>query len=194
MEVTIRLKDIDTWDVGISVGTDLKGNLDQTHLNLGILANHLCPVRKAGRKSKENKSQTVSALADAIGIDRSWLSNAAGNAEFFVDHYDEIPPQASIGMLNRARKITGWKTGQPVTKKAMAKALKYLAGKVDEPMKIPPAAIAFVRSARGKLAKALEHEKPLGDLDKALVEKAKDNLDEVDANNPEEEADNEPDD
>jgi len=187
VEVTISLKSIDSWDVGVSVGTDLKEHLDQTHLNLGILANHLCPVRKAGRQSKENKSQTISALADAIGIDRAWLSNAAGNAEFFVDHYEEIPPQASIGMLSRARKLTTWKTGQPVTKKAMAKALKYLAGKVDEPMKIPPAAIAYVRSARAKLAKALEHEKPLGDVDKALVEKAKDKLDQVDANNPEEE-------
>ena len=191
MEITINLSEIDGWETGVAVGIELKSDLDQTHLNLGILANLLCPVRKAGRKAKENKPQTVSALAGQIGVDRSWLSNAANNAEFFKDHYDSIPPQASIGMLNRARKLTDWKTGQPVTKLAMKKAIRYLEGKVDEPKRVPPTAIAHVRMARKKLAKALEHEQPLAAADLEDVEAAKDKLDAVDSRNSEEEIDEE---
>ena len=187
MEVTIALKQIDSWETGVSIGTDLKADLDQTHLNLGILALHLCPIRAAGGRETNDTRPTISALAKEIGIDRSWLSNACSNAEFFGGVYDQIPPQATIGLLNKSRKVVEWKTGKKPTQAQVKKAIRFLEGAVDEPATIPPTAIAQVRSARKKLAKALEHEEPLGDIDKGLVEKAKDKLDEVDANNPEEE-------
>jgi len=183
MEVTIKTSDIDTWDVGCSVGTDLKEDLDQTHLNLGILANHLCPVRKAGKPNQENKSQTLTALAKEIGVDRSWLSNAASNAKFFEGAYEEIPPQASIQDLNRARRLSGWKPklDRDPFKYEMKIAMAYLEGQVDEEPKAPPTAISYVRGARSKLGKALEHEDPLEPQDVTTVEIAKDNLDVVDS-------------
>lgn len=189
MEVTIKTSDIDTWDLGVSVGTDLKEDLDTVHLSLGILANHLCPVRKSGKRSKKNQAQTISALAKEIGIDRSWLSNAANNATFFEGRYEDLPPQATIGQLNRARKLTGWtpKLEQPPTKTQMKKAMKYLEGEVDEPAKVPPTALSYVRAARGKLIKVLEHEKPMPAKDVAIIEKAKDGLDDVDGRYPKEE-------
>ena len=183
MEIIIKTSDIDSWDVGVSVGTDLKEDLDQTHLNLGILANHLCPIRKAGGQDPKNQSQTVTALAKEIGIDRSWLSNAANNAQFYAGHYDDIPPQATIGQLNRGRKLTGWtvKLDKPPTKTQLKKAMKYLEGEVDEPAKIPPTAISYLRAARGKLIKVLEHKAPLKGGDMTMVESAKDVIDEVDS-------------
>jgi hypothetical protein len=183
VEVTIKTSDIDSWDAGVSVGTDLKEDLDRTHLNLGILANHLCPVRKAGARSKENKSQTLTAFSKEIGVDRSWLSNAASNAVFFESCYEDVPPQASINTLNRARKLTGWspKLEKPPTRAQIKKAMKYLEGQVDESSKVPPTAVAYVRGARGKLAKALEHEEPLPSSEVTIVEQAKDGLDEVDS-------------
>src|SRR3972149_3922501 len=150
MEVTINLSEIDGWETGVAVGIELKEKLDQTHLTLGMLANHLCPVRKAGRQAKENKPQTVSALAKQIGVDRSWLSNAANNAEFFKEHLEKVPPQASIGMLNRARKLTGGSPARPVTKKPTGQAIKSPRGRGEEPVRIPPSAIAHVRMARKK--------------------------------------------
>lgn len=181
MEVTITTSDIDTWDVGVSVGTDLKEDLDRTHLNLGILANHLCPIRKAGEPKKDNKAQTLTALAKAIGVDRSWLSNAANNAEFFESVYEEIPAQSSIRELNTARRLTEWKSIYELepTKSQLKMAMAYLEGKVDDPPKVPPTAIAYVRGAVGKLAKALEHDEPLQPDEVTIVEKAKDGLDEV---------------
>ena len=183
MDITINISDIDTWDAGCSVGTDLKEDLDRTHLNLGILANHLCPGRKAGARSPENKAQTVSALANAIGIDRSWLSNAANNARFFEGHYDDVPPQASIGQLNKARKLSGWpaREEREPYKYEMKIAMAYLEGQVDEPPKVPPTAISYVRAARGKLTKVLEHEEPLPSDEVTIVESAKDGLDEIDS-------------
>lgn len=183
MEVTIKISDIDTWDTGVSVGTDLKEDLDRTHLNLGILANHLCPIRSVGAPEKGNPKQTISALAKAIGVVRSWLSNAANNAKFFDGHYDKIPPQASIQELNRARIVTEWKpaSGKQPTKAQVKMAMAYLEGKVDEPDQEPPSAVSYVRGARGKLAKALEHEDPLPSKEVTIVEKAKDGLDEIDS-------------
>ena len=107
MEITIDTKNITSWDDGVSIGTDYKSDLDVTHLNLGILANVLCPIRMAGGQSKENPLQTISALAVAIGIDRPWLSNAANNAQFFEGYFPDLPPQASIQDLSRARGVTG---------------------------------------------------------------------------------------
>ena len=191
MEVTISLADIDTWDTGVSVGTDFKFDLDRTHLNLGILVNHLCPIRKAGKPLKENKAQTVTALAKAISIDRVWLSNAASNARFFDGVYDKIPPQASIQDLNKGRRLSGWSPGadRDPFKYEMKIAMAYLEGQVDEQPKEDPTAISYVRGARGKLAKALEHETPLEAHEVTIVEKAKDGLDEVDSHYETEEDD-----
>ncbi|KKN64491.1 hypothetical protein LCGC14_0491040 [marine sediment metagenome] len=183
MEVTIKTSDIDTWDTGVSVGTDLKENLDTVHMSLGVLGLHLCPIRKAGGQDPENQSQTVTALAKAIGIDRSWLSNAISNAQFYAGHYEDVPPQATIGQLNRGRKLTGWTTklDKPPTKTQIKKAMKYLEGEVDEPAKVSPTAIAYVRGARGKLVRALEHDDPLTPQEVTSVEQAKDELDIVDS-------------
>ena len=183
MEVTISLADIDTWDVGVSVGTDFKFDLDRTHLNLGILANHLCPIRKAGKPLKENVTGTLTAFSKAIGIDRSWLSNASSNAKFFDGVYDLIPPQASINQLSKARRLSGWtpKANRGPFKYEMKIAMAYLEGQVDEAPKEDPTAISYVRGARGKLAKALEHDTPLGADEVTIVESAKDGLDEVDS-------------
>ncbi len=183
MEVTITISDIDTWDTGVSVGTDLKENLDTVHMSLGVLGLHLCPIRKAGGQDPENQSQTVTALAKAIGIDRSWLSNAISNAQFYAGHYEDVPPQATIGQLNRGRKLTGWTTklDKPPTKTQMKKAMKYLEGEVDEPAKVPPTAISYVRAARAKLVKVLEHEEPLPPKEVTIAEDAKDGLDEIDS-------------
>lgn len=181
MDVSIKVSEIDSWDLGVSIGTDLKEDLDRTHLNLGILANHLCPIRKAGEPKKGNKQQTVTALAKAVGIDRSWLSNAANNAEFFETVYEDIPPQATIKELSAARRLTGWKSSneRPPTKKQIKMAMAYLAGKVDEPNKVPPTAASYVLAARGKLAKVLEHKEPLPPKEVTIIEKSKDGLDEV---------------
>ena len=181
--MTIKAADIDTWDMGVSLGTDLKEDLDRTHLNLGILANHLCPVRRAGARSKDNRSQTITALAKAIGIGRSWLSNAAANAAFYAGYYDKVPPQANINELSKARKITEWKPNQDKkpTKTQIKLAMAFLDGQVDEPEKIPPTAISYVRAARAKLIRALEHEEPLESSEVTIVEKAKDGLDEIDS-------------
>ena len=184
MEITIKTSDIDSWDIGVSVGTDLKQDLDRTHLNLGILANHLCPIRKAGEPKPENKAQTLTALAKAIGVDRSWLSNAANNAEFFESIYEKIPPQASIKELNAARRLTEWKSKneKKPTKSQLKMAMAYLEGKVDEPDKVPPTAVSYVRGAISKLAKVLEHGEPLEPEEVTTVEKVKDSLDEVSSN------------
>ncbi len=183
MEVTIKTSDIDSWDTGVSVGTDLKADLDITHLNFGILANHLCPIRKAGKPNKENKAQTLTALAKAISVDRSWLSNAASNARFFDGVYDDIPPQASIQDLNKARRLSGWKPrlDRDPFKYEMKIAMAYLEGQTDEQPKEDPTAISYVRGARSKLARALEHDTPLEEPDKTIIEKAKDGLDVVDS-------------
>jgi hypothetical protein len=152
-------------------------------MSLGVLGLHLCPIRKAGGQDPENQSQTVTALAKAIGIDRSWLSNAISNAQFYAGHYEDLPPQATIGQLNRGRKLTGWtvKLEKPPTKTQIKKAMKYLEDEVDEPPRIAPTAISYVRAARAKLVKVLEHEEPLPPKEKTIVESAKDGLDEVDS-------------
>lgn len=183
MDVTIDIGDIDTWDVGVSVGTDFKFDLDRTHLNLGILVNHLCPIRMAGKPLKENVTGTLTALAKAISIHRVWLSNAASNARFFEDKYEDIPPQASINDLSKARRLSGWtpKTNRGPFKYEMKIAMAYLEGQVDEQPNEDPTALSYVRGARGKLAKALEHTTPLEADEVTIIESAKDGLDEVDS-------------
>lgn len=180
MDINFDPKQITSWDVGTSIGVELKANLDQTHISLGVLANTLCPTRKAGNPLwKKDEGQTLTALASAIGVDRTWLSNAASNAKFWEDHLDQIPVQASIGQLNAARKLVDWKPGKKVTAAMRKEAVRYLQGLIEPDEAEEPEPLDFVRVARRKLAKALLGEPALSSSDSTLVEKAKDNLDVV---------------
>lgn len=193
MDILFKPSSIKSWDEGLSVGVELKENLDQTHISLGVLANHLCPVRKVGnpkwatgrRGSSggvpdfDGAEATITGLANAIGVDRTWLSNAANNALFWDEHLDDIPVQASIGQLNAARKLVGWKPGIKVTAAMRKEALRYLQGLVEPDEADEPEPLDFVKSARAKLRKALLGDPPLKGDDKDLVEKAQDNLNTV---------------
>ena len=177
MEIQIDLKKIKSWDEGTSVGVELKENLDQTHISLGALANHLCPTRKAGNpKWGADGGETLTALASEIGVDRTWLSNAANNAKFWEDHLDQIPVQASIGQLNAARKFVGWTPKMKVTAAMRKEALRLLEGLIEPDAAEEPEPLDYVKSARAKLRKALLGDPPLKGEDKTLVEGAQDNL------------------
>jgi len=131
---TFRFSHLRSWDEITQAGIELAMNVMVHHFAIGDLAMYACPTRSAGRPAEADKPKTLTALAKAIGLDRSTVSNAAANSEFWRGAArTKLPLQATLGLLSKARKATGWKPGEKPTPDQLAMAEGIILGEIEAP-------------------------------------------------------------
>jgi len=197
---TFNFTHLKNWDEIIGAGVELAMDVLVHHFAIGDLANHACPKRSAGRPSEADKPKTLAAFSRAVGLDRSTVSNAAGNSEFWRGaRRKKLPLQATLGLLSKARKATGWKPGEKSTPVQHEQALSYILGEIElpKPSKVLDVR-GIIRATFRKLELLLsEQHKPellaaLPDpVDRELLQDAKDKLDVLMVSDDGEESDDE---
>ena len=168
---TFDFKHLRSWDEIIGAGAELAMNVLVHHFAIGDLALYACPTRSAGRPAEADKPKTLTALARAIGLDRSTVSNAAANAEFWRGAArKQLPLQATLGLLSRARKATGWKPGEKPIPDQLAMAEGIILGEIEAP-KLPTElnVLGILRSIKAKI-ELLFSDRHLAETQAALVD------------------------
>lgn len=125
--VKVSFDKLETWEEVITAAQELRQQGDRVKWELGDLVLEKC-LRATGRPANaEEAVRTVSALAQAIGEQRSMLSHLANNSDFYPRALrKKIPPQVSWRQCAEARKLSGWKPGTPITDKHRTEAMKAI--------------------------------------------------------------------
>lgn len=142
-QLEMQFRQVKTWDDLVQMAADMRKADDELKFALGDLVRLACPARKSGRPALSgqpdgSRAETLTALAAAMDIDRSELSNLAANAEFWnLDVRGEIPPTSSWRHCAKARKASGWKPGKPASGEQVQVAFEALFSLEEKPREKP---------------------------------------------------------
>jgi hypothetical protein len=107
-----------TWDEIVSRAAEYRQERDEWSFELGDLTLFACGDATPGRPTDERKEHTVSALAFAIGEERSVMSNLMWNSYFWdPTERKKLPPNVSWRQCSEARRRSGWRPGMEITPK-----------------------------------------------------------------------------
>lgn len=125
------------WETVVSIAIMLREHIDSGKWNLGDLALAACDAAP-GRPKAGQAERTISALADAIGEERSVISALRNNSLFYdAATREQIPPVISWRIASECRQRSGWKVGTEIEPWHRANALRLIADK-EERMITPP--------------------------------------------------------
>lgn len=147
------------WEDVIALAIELRDKRDHYTWALGDLALAACDA-SPGRPAKGAVDRTVSALADAIGEDRSALSAIRTNSLFYTQEMRrQMPPQIGWRAASECRTRSGWTVGTPIEQRHRDIAMRFITEKenrFDAPPPPPP-------PAADRLERQLQHVEKLRD-------------------------------
>ena len=133
-----------TWDGGVGLGVDLVDSRDCFSWALGALAARLTDDNwRGGRPVKaDDAERTLSALAEALSLNRGKLSQLKCNWLFYKERLNDIPPNANWDICSEQRRHSGWLPGMDILPMFQDRALRGIKAKVDKlderPQREPP--------------------------------------------------------
>ena len=136
VQLLTMVASVRTWGEGVGLGVDLVDSRDCFSWALGALAARLTDDNwRGGRPAKaDDAERTLSALAEALGVNCGKLSQLKSNWLFYKQSLamDEIPPNANWDICSQARRDSGWKPGEAITQEFQERALRLIEAKVDK--------------------------------------------------------------
>lgn len=158
------------WETVVSIAIMLREHIDSGKWNLGDLALAACDAAP-GRPKAGQAERTISALADAIGEERSVISALRNNSLFYdSETRSQIPVTISWRIASECRQKSGWTTNVPIEPWHRANALNLINDR-EARMDAPPAVTSMADRA-GQLANRLEGLKFENDTAAALLRDA----------------------
>ena len=133
-----QIAELDTWESAVSMGIMFVEERDAWSWALGELASFVRTSGVVGGRPRENeRTSTLSAFADAIGMRRESISAMCWNWEFFQSMRATLPENVTWHQLSEARRRSGWRPGMEIEDEHRQHALEFAEEYAD---KMPPKA------------------------------------------------------
>lgn len=124
---------IQNWDEAVQEGINLREEVDAHRWKLADYLRWILPTTSSGRPQAGAEDKTLSAIAGAIGEDRSVCSQLRANGMFWTREYRrDVPAEISYRQMAKARVESGWRPGKKPPTDEQRKRAQVILGKMAE--------------------------------------------------------------